>query len=121
MNRLVVCVLTASLLWACSGRSKSLGLIYLNGRAVEAVGDSLLLMTTEGVGGIIVYGLLTNTVDTFGRDVLNAPFHILALNGLWYVSDVVDGHPHVAVLTPDAYNFQMCAKIQMLRPTAISA
>lgn len=101
MNRLVVCVLTASLLWACSGRSKSLGLVYLNGRAVEAVGDSLLLMTTEGVGGIIVYGLRTNTVDTIGRDVLNAPFHIQALNGRWYVSDVLDGHPHVAVLTPD--------------------
>ena len=101
MNRLVVCVLTASLLWACSSRPKSLGLIYLNGRAVEAVGDSLLLMTTEGVGGIIVYGLRTNTVDTIGRDVLNAPFHIQALNGRWYVSDIVDGHPHVAVLTPD--------------------
>ncbi len=101
MNRLVVCVLAASLLWACGGRSKSLGLIYLNGRAVEAVGDSLLLMTTEGLGGIIVYGLRTNTVDTIGRDVLNAPFHIQALNGRWYVSDLVDGRPHVAVLTPD--------------------
>ena len=101
MNRLVVCMLTAALLWGCGSRPKSLGLIYLNGRAVEAVGDSLLLMTTEGVGGIIVYDLRTNTVDTIGRDVLNAPFHIQAFNGRWYVSDVVDGRAHVAVLTPD--------------------
>ena len=101
MNRLVVCVLTASLLWACGSRPQSLGLIYLNGRAVEAVGDSLLLMTTEGVGGIMVYDLRTNTVDTIGRDVLNAPLHIQALNGRWYVSDILDGRPQVAVLTPD--------------------
>jgi hypothetical protein len=94
-------LLAATALAACGGSRNTLGLIFLNGRAVEPVGDSLLAMTAEGVNGVIVYDLRTSTADTLGREALTAPFHIQALDGRWYVSDLVNGHPHVVILAHD--------------------
>jgi hypothetical protein len=100
MNRFPALALTALLTCAC-GRPDSLGLIYLDGRAVEHVGDSLLAMTTQGLGGIIVYDLRTDTADTLGLGALHAPVHVEARRDRWYVSDIIDGRPHVSVLSWD--------------------
>lgn len=87
---------------ACSGPSRSLGLIYLQGRAVEPVGDSILAMTTEGAGGLVRYDLRTNTVDTIGTEVLVRPLHVQHEGGRWYVSDIGDdGRPVIVVLSWD--------------------
>lgn len=94
-------LVAAAALVACGGSRNTLGLIFLNGRAVEPVGDSLLAMTTEGVNGVVVYDLRTSTADTIGRETLTAPLHIQALDGRWYVSDLVNGHPHVVILNRD--------------------
>jgi hypothetical protein len=100
MNRFLKVALTASVVCAC-GRPDSLGLIYLDGRAVEPVGDSLLAMTTQGLGGIIVYDLRIDAADSLGLGVLHAPVQIEARRGRWYASDIVDGRPHVVVLSWD--------------------
>ena len=84
---------------SCKSNSKSLGLVYLNGRAVEPAGDSVLAMTTQGLGGVIRYHMATGAIDTIGEGVVTAPAHLQFVNDRWYVSDLVHDQPRIAVLS----------------------
>ncbi len=87
---------------ACSSPSRSLGLIYLNGRAVEPVGDSILAMTSEGALGLVLYDLRSDVADTIGTDALRHPLQVQQQGGRWYVSDLGDaGQPEIVVLSWD--------------------
>ena len=102
MTRRTTLYLVMCLALGCSTRSRSLGLIYLNGRAVEPVGDSILAMTAEGVEGLIRYDIRFGTADTIGTETLRRPVHVQQQNGRWYVSDLDDaGRPLILVLAWD--------------------
>ena len=102
MTRLHVLYVLVWLAAGCSGPSRSLGLIFLNGRAVEPVGDSILAMTTEGTHGLVRYDLRTNLADTIGADALIRPLHVQQEGSRWYVSDIGDaGQPLIVVLSWD--------------------
>ncbi len=99
MHRLLIPALIVLAGSSCKSNSKSLGLIYLNGRAVEPAGDSVLAMTTQGLGGLILYHMTTGAVDTIAAGVLTAPVHVQFVNARWYVSDLVENRPSIAVLS----------------------
>ena len=69
------------------------------GRVVDMAGDSVLAMTTQGLGGVILYHMKTGAVDTIAEDVLTAPVHVQFVDDRWYVSDIVGDRPSIAVLS----------------------
>jgi hypothetical protein len=78
-----------------------LDLIYVDGRAVAAVGDSLFAVTQASSRGIHVYDRRTRQVDTLGTGQLSSPFHIQETNGKWYVSDASEGRASIAILSAE--------------------
>ncbi len=101
MYRIFYALVAGVLLCSCDSSRQSLGLVYLRGRAVEPVGDSLLAMTAEGSDGLILYDLRSKTVDTIGGEFLDSPVQVQNVAGRWYVSDVDDGRPEIVVLSWD--------------------
>jgi hypothetical protein len=75
--------------------------IFLAGRAVVPAGDSLYAVTSRAAAALLVHHRAGPPVDTLGRGTLRSPDHVQLVNGTWYVSDVVDGHPAIVVLRPD--------------------
>ncbi len=75
--------------------------IFLDGRAVTAVGDTLLAFTRSGLPLVLLRHQPKGTVDTLGRGVLHSPLHMQFAGNRWYVSDVEDGRPSLVVFTPD--------------------
>ncbi|MDH5803707.1 MAG: hypothetical protein OEZ54_00885 [Gemmatimonadota bacterium] len=88
-------------LTACEGPADSLGLVFLDGRAVAAMGDSLLVMTAEGVSGVLLYDIRNETLDTIAEETLNQPVHIEIGPDRWYVSDTRGASARIAVLNFD--------------------
>lgn len=101
MHRSVYALIASALLWSCGGSPKSLGLIYVRGRAVEPVGDSLLAMTAVGIDGLLLYHLRSGAIDTIGSEALDSPLQVQQVDGRWYVSDIRDGRPQIVVLSWD--------------------
>jgi hypothetical protein len=62
--------------------------IFIDGRAVEYAGDSLIAMTESGFSGIIVRNRSTGGLDTLGEGVLHSPVHVQSTPDGWLVSDV---------------------------------
>jgi hypothetical protein len=75
--------------------------IFIDGRAVTAVGDTLLAFTRAGLPAVLLLHRPSGRVDTLGRGALHSPLHIQFSNDRWYVSDVEDGKPSLAVLAAD--------------------
>lgn len=100
-RRLAGALATVLLVSACGERPSTLRPIFIEGRAAEAVGDSLIGITRQGVPGLLVLDIGTGAVDTLGTGVLASPVHVQWLDGRWYVSDVEDGRPAIVVLTAD--------------------
>ncbi len=75
--------------------------VFLDGRGIEAVGDSLVGYTAEDANGLLVLDLKTGQTDTLGAGELDGPVHVQHLDGRWYVSGVSDGTPSVTILTSD--------------------
>lgn len=86
---------------ACDVPAPSLDLIYVDGRAVAAAGDTLLAVTRPGSQGFLVYDRGTKQVQTLGRGELSSPFHIQEASGRWYVSDVWEERATIAIFTSD--------------------
>jgi hypothetical protein len=86
---------------AACGRPATLRPVFVDGRAVHTAGDSVLGLTREGMPSLLVVHVQSGTADTLGTDILHSPFHVQALDGLWYVSDVDDGRPSIVVLAAD--------------------
>ena len=87
-----------ALVTACDPPPSS-DLIFVNGRAVAAAGDSLLAYTMAGEGGLVVMQRGGASRDTLGRDILSSPFHVQEHAGHWFVSDVADGRAGIVELT----------------------
>lgn len=90
----VTCLCTS-----CGGVDRSRDLIFVDGRAVAAAGDSLLAMTRMGTTGIIVRDRRTGAVFTRAADVLQTPHHVQAAGGKWYVSDIEEGRAIILVFS----------------------
>ncbi len=86
---------------ACSGTAPKEDLIFVDGRAVAAAGDSLLAMTRQGSSAITVRDRITGEISVHAAADLRTPLHIQESGGLWYVSDVVDGEAIIVVFSAD--------------------
>lgn len=75
----------------CGTRTPLVDLIFVDGRAVAAAGDTLLGMTASGLQGLVILDRRTGSVDTIGQQQLVRPHHVQALDNKWYVSDVENG------------------------------
>lgn len=75
--------------------------IFIDGRAVTAVGDTLLAYTRAGLPAVLLRDRRSGTADTLGRGNLHSPLHIQFINDRWYVSDMEDGKPSLVVFTRD--------------------
>jgi hypothetical protein len=74
-------------------------LIFIDGRAVTASGDSLLAFTRQGTSEIVVRDRRSGAVYRRGTNTLRSPHHLQELDGRWYVSDVEEGAASVVVFS----------------------
>lgn len=86
---------------ACTPSGRRPQPIFIDGRAVTAVGDTLLAYTRAGLAGVLLRHRTSGTVDTLGKGTLHSPLHIQFINDRWYVSDVQDGRPSLTVFSRD--------------------
>lgn len=91
----------AGALGACGPSGPAPQPIFIDGRAVTAVGDTLLAFTRSGLPVVLLLHRASGAVDTLGRGTLHSPLHIQFDNDRWYVSDVEDGRPSIAVFSRD--------------------
>jgi hypothetical protein len=84
---------------ACDAPASRFDLIYVDGRAVAAAGDTVSAVTRPADQGFLVYDRRTKLVDTLGQNDLTSPFHIQEADGRWYVSDVREGRASVAIFS----------------------
>lgn len=76
--------------------------VFIDGRPVTAVGDSLLAFTRSGLPAVLLAHRPSGPgIDTLGAGVLHSPLHIQFSGDRWYVSDIEDGRPSLVVFTPD--------------------
>lgn len=80
--------------------------IFLDGRAVAAVGDTLAF-TRSGASFVVLAPASRphQPADTLGRGELHSPLHTQFTGNHWYVSDIENGRPSIAVFGPD-HRFQ---------------
>jgi hypothetical protein len=90
-------VLALTTLAACQPRTPNAELIFVDGRAVAPALDSVYAITASGIPGVLLHYRRTGVLDTIGAAELSSPIHTQWQNGLWYVSDVIDGRPSIAV------------------------
>jgi hypothetical protein len=75
--------------------------VFLAGRAVEPDGDSAFAVAARDAGAVVIYDRSGRVRDTLGIGILHNPDHVESQGGTWYVSDLDDGQPAVAVLGRD--------------------
>lgn len=88
------------LLTACSGLEPD-DLVFVDGRAVAAAGDTLLAITRQGTSEVYVRDRRSGQVTRHAGTDLTSPHHIQEFQGRWYVSDVVDGGAIIKVFSDD--------------------
>jgi len=93
-------VLAAAFVASCSAPGPPNSLIFIDGRAVAASGDTLLAFTRQGTTEITVRDRRSGAVYARGLNVLRSPRHIEERGGRWYVSDIDGGRATIAVFTP---------------------
>jgi len=86
---------------ACGTPGPDLDPVFIEGRAVAPSGDTLLAITAPGMPGVMLYDRRDGNRRWIGAEHLSSPAHVQWSGDLWYVSDVNDGHPMVAVFTAD--------------------
>jgi hypothetical protein len=89
----------AGTLAACGPSFPPPQLIFVDGRPVTAVGDSLLAFTRSGLPVVLLAQRNSLQTDTLGAGILHSPRHIQYSGGRWYVSDIEEGHPSLVVFT----------------------
>lgn len=81
----------ALLLSACGTAGYGPQPIFVDGRAVTPVGDSLVAMTRSGGRAVIIRDERKGTIRRLGEGVLHGPLQVQWQGDRWYVSDVSDG------------------------------
>ena len=99
-NRRILGVLAATLVAGCGTPGPPHSLIFIDGRAVAASGDTLLAFTRQGSTEVTVRDRRSGAVYARGLNVLRSPRHTEERGGRWYVSDVDEGRATIAVFTP---------------------
>ncbi len=75
--------------------------IYIEGRPVLALGDTAIAYTKLGVSGVLILNRSTGTIDTLGPGMLHSPFNLEFDGHRWYVSDIQEGRPSIAIFRAD--------------------
>ncbi|MDH3495242.1 MAG: hypothetical protein OER21_00560 [Gemmatimonadota bacterium] len=88
-------------LTGCGAPASTFEPIFLQGRAVEPDGDSLVAVTARAIGAIVRYDRRGRVRDTLGLGALRNPDHVQLMGDTWYVSDVENGRPIVVLLGRD--------------------
>ena len=96
---IVATLVLAASLTACNIPGLARDLIFLDGRAVAAAGDSVLAMSVPAVRGLLLRNRRTGKIDTLGAGQLTSPVHFQWARERWYVSDIRDGRPLIVVLS----------------------
>lgn len=86
-----------ALLAACSLSAPVHAPVFIEGRAVAAVGDTLYAVALADTGGVLRLTPRGGRRDTLGLDVLSAPVEVQWVADRWYVSDIVDEAPAVRI------------------------
>ncbi len=94
-------VVAAALVAACDTPASSSHLLFREGRAVAAAGDSLLAVARAGNRGVLVYSRGGDSTFTFGTGELVSPVHVQEMGGRWFVSDVEGGRPQIVLFSTD--------------------
>lgn len=81
---------------ACAGVSDR-ELIFVDGRGVAAVGDSLSAFTRQGTPGIVIHDRRSGALYRRAVNLLHSPVQIQFADGRWYVSDVDNGDSRIRV------------------------
>lgn len=84
-------LLAALALGACSRAGSGPQPIFVDGRAVTAVGDTLVAMTRSGARAVILRDQRNGALRRLGEGVLHGPLQVQWQGDRWYVSDVSDG------------------------------
>jgi hypothetical protein len=90
-----------ALVTGCGAPTATYEPIFLAGRAVTPVGDSLFATISIRAAAVILSDRRGHPRDTLGLGVLKNPGRVQIVNGNAYVSDVEQGHPLIAVFGPD--------------------
>lgn len=90
-------VAAVAILVACESANQNRELIFVDGRAVAPLLDSVYAITGRGIAGVIIHDRASGTQKTIGADVLSSPIHTQWAGGFLYVSDVLDGRPSIVV------------------------
>lgn len=93
--------LWVALLAACGVPRRSPQPVYIDGRPVLALGDSAIAYTKLGLAAVLIRDRRTDKVDTLGTGELHGPLNVEFDGKRWYVSDVKDGRPSIAVFALD--------------------
>ncbi len=96
-NKTLIAALVAATT-ACGESNRTLHPIFIEGRAVETKGDTLIAMTRSGFSGLLVRNNQSRSMDTLGMGVLNSPVHLQAIDDGWLVSDSREGSWWIRVL-----------------------
>jgi hypothetical protein len=82
---------------SCGNPTAQRNLIFVDGRGVAAIGDSMLGITRQGEAAILVRERRTGATYARGSQALTSPHHVQELDGRWYVSDTHDGQDRIVV------------------------
>ncbi len=75
--------------------------IYIEGSPVLPLGDTAIAYTKVGVGGVLIRSRATGAIDTLGPGTLRSPFNVEFDGHRWYVSDIEEGRPSIAIFRAD--------------------
>jgi hypothetical protein len=85
---------------ACGSSGPQGDLLFVDGRAVAAAGDSVLSLTQQGHTSVVLRDRKTGAIYERGEQSLRSPFQVQEYEGRWYVSDVVDQEWWIVVFSP---------------------
>lgn len=86
---------------ACDGPGGYDRLVFVDGRGVDAVSDTLLAFTVEGVPAVLVLDVVARRMDTVAAGSLSSPVHVQRVGDRWFVSDAESGAFSIVVLAAD--------------------
>jgi hypothetical protein len=76
---------------SCGKSNTTLQPIFIQGRAVEISGDTVVAMTRSGFSGILLRNNRTEIIDTLAYQSVSSPVHLQLLENGWLVSESREG------------------------------